>query len=157
MLTKPTIYLAGGMEKAGERGWQWRKDITPHLNNLGYEVWNPYTEELNVGIDVDGLKRLKETSYQEYLSFCRKIVDFDISALIKCAAVAVLIDESVLAGAGTYGELTVCRHYKVPVYAWIDLPNGKYDVPSWAMGCIDHYSFNEVDFYASITSCHDKK
>ena len=154
--SKPTIYLAGGMEKAGEYGAIWRSDITPHLENLGYEVWNPYTEEMNVGINVSKLADLKKSDYDKFLSYCRKIVEYDISALVKCAAVAVRIDESVLQGAGTYGEITVCHLYKVPVYAWIDLPNDRYDVPAWAMGCLTEYTYDKDEFYAMIPSAAPK-
>ena len=57
---------------------------------------------------------------------------------------------TVLKGAGTYGEITVCHLYDVPVYAWIDLPNGKYDVPAWAMGCLTEYTYDKDEFYAMI-------
>jgi len=152
----PSIYLAGGMEKAGEFGSIWRSDITPHLQGLGYEVWNPYTQELNVGVGVDKLAELKKTDYDSFLGYCQKIVDFDIEALVECAAVAVRIDESVLKGAGTYGEITVCRLYKVPVYAWIDLPNGVMDVPAWAMGCLTRYTCDKEEFYNMIPTAEPK-
>jgi len=148
--SKPSIYLAGGMEKAGEYGSIWREEITPHLESLGYTVWNPYKEELNVGIGPKGLADLKESNYSEFLKYCRKIIDYDIASLLKCAAVAVRIDASVLVGAGSYGELTFCHVHKIPVYAWIDLPRGKLDVPSWAMGCLTAYTCTQEDFYASI-------
>lgn len=157
MSSKPTIYLAGGMEKAGAYGAIWRKEITPHLESLGYEVWNPYLEELNVGIDVKGLSNLKENDFKGYLKFCKDIVDYDIAVLVKCAAVAVRIDKSVLQGAGTFGELTVCRLYKVPVYAWIDLPNGEMDVPAWAMGCLDEYTTDKEEFYKMIPQAVERK
>ena len=150
MSSTPLIYLAGGMEKAGEFGAIWRTDITPHLESLGYEVWNPYTQEMNVGIDVKKLGALKQTDYDLFVAFSSKIVDYDIAALQKCAAVAVRIDESVLRGDGTYGEITVCRMFDIPVYAWIDLPNGKLDVPAWAMGCLTEYTISKEEFYKMI-------
>lgn len=150
MSKSPSIYLAGGMEKAGEYGSIWRLEITPHLENLGYDVWNPYTQELNVGIDVKKLRALKDTDYESFVAYSSKIVDYDIAALQDCAAVAVRIDESVLRGAGTYGEITVCRLYNIPVYAWIDLPNGKLDVPAWAMGCLTKYTYGKSAFYEMI-------
>jgi hypothetical protein len=156
MSSSPKIYLAGGMEKAGEYGAIWRRDITPRLNELGYEVWNPYLEEMNVGVNVEKLATLKQTDYDQFLEHCRRIVDYDIAHLVRCAAVAVRIDDSVLKGAGTYGELTVCKLYKVPVYAWIDLPNGKMDVPSWAMGCLTHYTTDKDEFYAMIPPAKER-
>lgn len=153
---KPTIYLAGGMEKAGEYGAIWRAEMTPHLEGLGYHVWNPYTEEMNVGIGVESLAELKRKDYEQFLKFSRKIVEYDISALVQCSAVAVRIDDSVLKGAGTYGEITVCHLYNVPVYAWIDLPNGRYDVPAWAMGCLTEYTYDKDEFYAMIPNAQPR-
>jgi hypothetical protein len=150
MSSLPLIYLAGGMEKAGAYGAIWRANITPHLEALGYEVWNPCLQELNVGVGVETLASLKETDYGKFLTYCQKIIDYDIEALVKCAAVAVRIDDSVLKGAGTYGELTVCRMNNIPTYAWIDLPNGKKDVPSWAMGCLTQYTCDKEEFYKTI-------
>ena len=154
--SKPTIYLAGGMERAGEAGKVWRQEITPHLNSLGYHVWDPYTEEMNVGASPEMLARLKREDYAAYLKYMKKIVHFDIASLVRCAAVAVKIDRSVLEGAGTYGELTICALYNVPTYAWIDLPNDRYDVPGWAMGCINHYTYDKEDFYKMIPYAGDR-
>jgi hypothetical protein len=150
MSGKPSIYLAGGMEAAGAYGSIWREEITPFLENLGYEVWNPYTQEMNVGIDVKSLKHLKETDFKSFIAYSSKIVDYDIAALQQCACVAVRIDESVLKGAGTYGEITVCRLFNIPVYAWIDLPRAEKDVPSWAMGCITEYTSDVKKFHEMI-------
>lgn len=150
MYEPPAIYLAGGMEKAGEFGSIWRRDITPHLEKLGYSVWNPYVQQLNVGIGVESLGELKKKDYSKFLEFCRKIVSYDINALQDCCAVAVRIDESVLKGAGTYGEITMCALWGIPVYAWIDLPNGELDVPGWAMGCVTKYTTDKEEFYNTI-------
>lgn len=150
MYSKPTVYLAGGMEKAGEFGRVWRENITPHLKSLGYDVWDPYHEELDVGINVEQLAKLKKTDYNKFLLFCQKIVDYDINHLKRCAAVLVRIDESVLTGAGTFGELTFCRIWKIPVHAWIDLPNNELDVPSWAMGCVTTFTTCKKEFYNSL-------
>ena len=155
----PKIYLAGGMEKAGEFGAIWRERITPHLESHGYTVWNPYKEEIKVGIDVTRLAVLKDTDYEKFIMFIQRVIDHDINALKTCSAVAVRIDDSVLKGAGTYGELTLCRIFNIPVYAWIDLPNGKKDVPSWAMGCLTEYTTDKEEFYgmlakASLKSNH---
>jgi hypothetical protein len=150
MEVKNTIYLAGGMETAGDNGFIWREEITPHLSTLGYDVWNPYKEEINLGIDTASLIKLKETDYNLYLNYCQKIIQYDIKALLKCSMVACLIDHSVLTGAGTYGELTIAKHYNIPVYAWIDLPKGKYNVPSWAMGCLTGFADTQESFYALI-------
>ena len=38
---KPVIYLVSGMEKEKNLGAGWREDITPKLEELGFEVLNP--------------------------------------------------------------------------------------------------------------------
>jgi len=145
-----TIYLAGAMERAGEYGAVWRSELTPHLISLGYDIWNPYMEEGKTGINVSELAALKKHDFKAYMQFCQKIVDYDIAHLLKCSAVACRIDRPTLQGAGTFGELTFCRINKIPVYAWIDLPGGEYDVPSWAMGCVTSFSTSKEGFYAII-------
>jgi hypothetical protein len=149
------IYLAGAMERAGEYGAVWRDEITPHLETLGYRVWNPYKEELNTGITVPELAALKKADFAEYTRFCRRIVDYDIDNLLTCSIVACRVDAPTLKGAGTFGELTVCRMKGIPVYAWIDLPGGEYDVPAWAIGCLTKFSHTKEDFYASIPPARD--
>lgn len=149
-MTRPTIYLAGGMEKAGPYGSIWRYEIEPDLESKGYSIWNPYREEIKLGIDVDRLADLKKTDFDLYRKYCEKIVTYDISKLKNCSCVAVRIDKSVLSGAGTYGELTFCKILGIPVYAWVDLPNGIYDIPSWAVGCITDFSYTKEGFYSII-------
>ena len=146
------VYLAGGMEKAGEFGSIWRERITPHLESCGYTVWNPYVEEVKIGVNVKTLAMLKESNYDKFLMYIQRIVDHDLAALKTCALVAVRIDDSVLKGAGTYGELTMCRLFDIPVYAWIDLPNGERDVPSWAMGCLTDYTTDKHEFYSMLAN-----
>jgi hypothetical protein len=150
MEDRHTIYLAGAMEKAGPYGAIWREEITPHLERLGYTVWNPYKEEINVGIGPEGLVTLKYTDFAQYKSYSEKIVDYDLQGLFSCAAVACRIDEATLQGAGTFGEITFCRWMKIPVFAWVDLPAGVYDVPSWALGCITEFSETKGGFYSMI-------
>jgi len=151
-MRKPLVYLAGAMEKAGKYGSVWRAEITPHLEELGYAVWNPYEEEQGVGIDVKGLSNLKYSDFNTYRDHCQRIVDYDIEHLKTCSLVVCRLDWAVQLGAGTYGELTVCREHKIPVYAWIDREKGKFDIPGWAMGCLTAYTTNKSDFYAMIPS-----
>jgi hypothetical protein len=148
------VYLAGAMEKAGPRGLEWRSKITPHLEKLGYRVWNPYKEELNVGINVTDLMRLKKKDFDSYTYFCHKIVDYDLQHLLRCSIVVTLLDQACQEGAGTYGELTVCRLYGVPVYALIDRENGIKDIPAWAVGCLTKYTEDPEEFYSMLPTAH---
>ena len=150
--TKPLVYLAGAMEKAGPYGAQWREDITPHLEKLGYSIWNPYIEEAAIDINPKKLSGLKRSNYETFKKYCRKIVDYDLEHLKKCAVVVCRLDWAVQLGAGTYGELTVCHLLGIPVYAWIDRKGGVRDIPGWAMGCVTKYSCNKEEFYQLIPS-----
>lgn len=132
-------YLSGGMEKAGEYGKVWREKATPYINSLGYSVWNPYIEERKLGVSLLKLNHLKQTDKVGYKKMCEQIVNHDLEHLQDCSAIICRIDESVLKGAGTYGELTVARLLNIPVYAWIDLPNGIQDLPAWCFGCLTDY------------------
>ena len=140
------------MEKAGEYGRIWREEITPHLETLGYEVWNPYVEETNVGINVKELSALKHKDFCAYQKFCQDIVDYDIKHLLNSALVVCRLDWAVQMGAGTYGELTVCKINNIPVYAWVDRKKGEYSLPGWVVGCLTEYTAtkNKEHFYATI-------
>lgn len=147
---RPRAYLAGAMEKAGEYARTWRAEITPHLEALGYRVFNPCLEEMKVGIDVPSLLQVKNTDFLAYKRWMEQIVDYDLAALESCDLVVCLLDYAVLSGAGTYGELTLARRLGMPVYAWVDLPRGAYDLPGWALGCLTTYHETKEEFYAAI-------
>jgi nucleoside 2-deoxyribosyltransferase len=151
---KPLVYLAGSIMAAKDGGLAWRADITPHLNNLGYTLFNPvYDQPRLTGISKDSLLSLQKTGkIDDYQKACNTVVDTDISILKKASIVVAKIDEGVLNGAGTFGELTVARMLGIPVFAWIDLPGGINQVPAWAFGCITHYTVQEREFYKMIPS-----
>jgi len=155
--SKPLVYLAGAMEKAGPFGAAWREEITPYLEDLGYKVWNPYKEEINAGITVGELSRLKITDFPAYKKHCENIIDYDLSQLVDCSLVVCLLDWAVQLGAGTYGELTVCRLHKIPVYAWINRRKGEKGIPGWALGCLTEYVTTKEDFYKLIPPAEEIK
>lgn len=150
---KSLVYLAGAISAAKDNGAGWRTDISPHLLNLGYQIFNPVFDQPRMtGISREGLQILKETDIDLYREACTKIVDMDLMILTKSKLVVVKIDESTIKGSGTFGEMTVAHLHNIPVLAWIDLPMGVADVPSWAFGCITHYTVHERDFYKMIPS-----
>ena len=134
----PRAYLAGGMEKAEGWGQKWREEFTPWLRDLGYEPYNPM-EAQQGHYSMEELKELKATSIRKYQVAMSSIIETDLNELSKCEAVVCYLDDSVLKGAGTYGELTYCKANGIPVYACIDLPNGAEDLPGWCLGCITDF------------------
>jgi hypothetical protein len=153
---KPLVYLAGSIMAAKDGGMAWRADITPHLYSLGYRLFNPVFDQPRLtGISRDSLLSLQKVGkVDEYQKACSTVVDTDLSILKKADIVVVKIDEGVLSGAGTFGELTVARMLNTPVFAWIDLPGGISQVPAWAFGCLTHYTVQEREFYKMIPSAN---
>ncbi len=150
---RPLAYLAGSITQAHDGGAGWRTDITPHLLNLGYDIFNPVIDQPKLsGISRKLLAEQKLTNTGEYQKSCTKIVDTDLEVLKRSKIVIAKIDEAVLKGSGTFGELTVAHMYHIPVFALIALPGGANAVPEWAFGCIDHYTVHELDFYKMIPS-----
>lgn len=149
-VNKPTVYLSGGMEKSGEAGVHWREEITPLLEQRGYTVFNPYRQPWNREITPEEMRHLRDHDFSLFMDSMRKKIDLDLSKLVGCAAAVVKIDDSVLGGSGTFGELTLCYYYKIPVYAWVDLPGGIEDVPLWALGCLTSITCSRDYFYSSI-------
>jgi len=139
MSSKPVIHLAGTMEKAFDHGIEWREKITPVLERLGYAVANPCITETTV-VPPQEFLSAKKNDFNLYKQMAAAIVDFYLNLIEGCIAVFVRIDEPTLQGAGTFGEITFCKWKNIPVYAWIDLPEGKYGVPGWAMGCVTTYA-----------------
>ena len=153
MRSKPAIYLAGAMEKAADGGKGWREEITPILTRMGYLVVDPCITESTVA-DPVGLAEAKCNDFARYKRLAEDIVTFDLDLIEGCAGVFVRIDTPTLKGAGTFGEITFCRRNDIPVYAWIDLPEGKYEVPGWAMGCLTTYAETHEEALALVPPAH---
>ena len=151
MKERPLVYLAGAISKCEDGGLAWRLGIMPHLHKLGYDTFNPVTEQPKLsGVDKDLLRQQKLTDLNLYKESCHKVVDVDLKVLKKCSLVVCKLDDNVFGGAGTFGELTVARYLEIPVFAWIDFRAGMSSVPDWAMGCITKFSLSENDFYNLI-------
>jgi nucleoside 2-deoxyribosyltransferase len=136
--TAPRVYLAGGMEHAEGWGQGWREEFTPWLKELGYEPYNPM-EAQKEHSSMEELAELKATSIRKYQAAMSGIIEADLNQLSQCRVVVCYLDDSVLKGAGTYGELTYCKANGIPVFACIDLPKGAEDLPGWCLGCITDF------------------
>lgn len=148
---RPLVYLAGAISGAKDNGAIWRTEITPHLSNLGYRIFNPVIEQPRIsGVTIDLLESQKGSNFDLYRESCKKVVETDLNILRKCSLVVCKLEDSVFRGAGTFGELTISNFLDIPVFAWVDLPGGLASVPYWAMGCITSFSLHERDFYRLI-------
>lgn len=136
---KPLIYLAGAMPRNSDSGKKWREDITPHLRNMGYRVWNPYIEECQSGVSPKELASYrKKDRKKEYAAACRQIVEHDLNILrFETDVVLVKIDRHCFGSAGTWGEMTFAHRLGIPVIGWLDVEGDYRSISGWAVGCMD--------------------
>jgi len=147
----PVVYLSGGMEYSKDEGVGWRNDITPHLKSLGYRVFNPVIEQVRgLGYSVASVKDLKTGDFLEFREIASRIVDSDLYEVSNSELVVCKIDDSVLKGAGTIGELTLCRYKSIPVIAWVTVDGGPSSLPTWLLGCLSRITVHEKEFYSII-------
>ena len=164
--TRPRCYVAGRMGQ-DPRDKQWREDITPFLNKLGFKVMNPYLLEV---IQLRGLRpgRLPEKApdgtkithwfdlskfpqesneYARFLKYMRAIIDYDLGLVEKADLIIARWSEGCKTGAGTHSELTYARKLRKVVY----LVNEAKHVPEWTQGCVNKIfnSFEELQKFLS--------
>ena len=153
-MKKPLVYLAGGIEKRADHGMTWRRLITPKLEKLGYEVFNPCFNDNDIFKKYDTtLENLKEQNKSFIVELSKKIgrdiVNYDLEIIRRCDVLIAYYDESVNQSSGTVSEMTAIQllnqineKKKIPVYAIRNIPYR--DIPTWTMGCVDKF-FNTID------------
>jgi nucleoside 2-deoxyribosyltransferase len=131
------IYLAGAIEAAPNNGREWRRDLTPFLEDLGAQVFDPSLKE-DTFISEEEKKHFrtwKTTDYNRFKTVIRKIIDRDLDQLLnKTDLVICLWDEHVIQGGGTHGELTLAYRFGIPVYMVLGMDQSK--TSSWILGCV---------------------
>lgn len=150
---KTRIYLCGRMDPDDPTDEQWRLDIAPFLEELGFEILNPYLLEpmqlkgLRPNRLPEGVKHwheLKDSKdarlYNRFKTYMRRIVAFDVN-LVKKHADVVLVrwSEGCKGGAGTHAEVTIAFMCNKPVYCLAEVP-----LPAWIEACCDEV-FHSVD------------
>lgn len=154
MDSKMRVYLAGSIEAEPDLGNGWRKDMTPFLEELGFEVLNPcmfepqqlkgmqfnrlpefFTDLYGNKIKPTHWHQLKNASerilYNRFLKYMRLIIKFDINVVRNNTDfVIVYWNESACKGAGTHAELTEAFLSNIPVYCVATV-----NMPAWAKAC----------------------
>lgn len=150
---KPLAYLTGGIESSAS---DWRADVTTHLYNLGYNIYDPAVESLRlIPVSVHKLNDLKYCDMKAYKVLCDKIVLHDFQAIRKCSLVISKIDSSSASCLTTIGQLSIARKLGKPIFAWITLGGQLTSLPVWVVGCINYYSSFQSDFYKSIPTASE--
>jgi nucleoside 2-deoxyribosyltransferase len=143
------VYLAGAIEYAPDKGKAWRERLTPLLQALGCEVYDPARDEQkNLSDDErDHFREWKASDLLRFQRTIRKIIDWDLEWITRRAdAVVVYWDEYAGRGAGTSGELTAAYRYGKPVYLVAGIPVEK--ISGWILGCVTQVFRNFDEFHA---------
>lgn len=139
-------YLAGAIDRVPDRGTQWRDYITPFLESLGVEVFNPLKKPTNLGAEDEGIasykKRLKEKEEYETLSeLMRTIRSVDLRMVDVSDFLIVNLDIDTHP-CGTLEEIFWANRQKKPIL--IHMVQGKSSAPDWLFGTIPHqFIFND--------------
>lgn len=163
MKTKPSIYLCGAMENDKKLGAEWRDNITPDLEQLGFNVLNPvklesdkfkgwrpnrlpkhctnrYGKKVKVKYWHD-LKHAVEPHLRErFKRYMNMIREFDTNLVRNISDyMLVLWDQKAKNGAGTHSEMHMAGEEGIPVYCVI-----KTELPAW-IDCVCEERFSTMD------------
>lgn len=121
-------------------------NIRQQLNALGYDVFNPHTDETelkgSLGIyKKEDLPNLRKNDLPEFVRVMKAIVDSDLAEIHYADAVVVYLDRS--ARGGVPGELTVAHLLGIPVYSIVKTEDLD-QISGWTLSCSDHL-FSSVD------------
>ncbi len=135
----PKVYLSAAIEWAPDNGIGWREVAQETLHKLGYDVYNPATDEEALlaphGLaDSKALTRLKFTDLDKFQVCIKKIIDYDIDVLLESDLVLLYLDSHF--SGGSAGEITLARHFKIPVIAIVNKSN-LVPISGWMLGCCD--------------------
>ena len=130
------VYLCGAIEYSPDHGKAWRAEITPFLQSLGHQVYDPALDEKKTLTEeeVRDFRRWKAIDLDRFQRTVRKIIDYDLDWIErKCDYIVAYWDEYAGRGAGSQGELTVAYRRGIPVYMVTAMPVGQ--ISGWILGC----------------------
>ena len=142
---KKRVYLAGAIDHAEDGGKTWRRQITPMINDVGIDVFDPCIEADGYAARLLGWSEfshqrwaeLKKTDFQTWQEISEEMVDFDLKALINSDGLLVLYDDVTHeTSQGTPGEITVAKLIQIPMGIVF---GGKQSVETcvvWVTGCL---------------------
>jgi nucleoside 2-deoxyribosyltransferase len=130
------FYLAGSIEYSPDLGKGWRAEITPLLQSLGHEVYDPAEDEMKnlTEIEAREFRSWKSSDLPRFQQTVRKIIAYDLDLIEqRCDAIICYWDRHAGRGAGTQGELTFAHRIGIPVYLICEVPVA--EMSGWLLGC----------------------
>ncbi len=130
------FYLAGSIEYSPDLGKGWRAEITPLLESLGHQVYDPALDEMKnlTETEVAQFRSWKTSDLDRFQQTIRKIIAYDLDLIEhRCDALVCYWDQYAGRGAGTQGELTFAHRLGMPVYMICAMPLEQ--ISGWLLGC----------------------
>jgi nucleoside 2-deoxyribosyltransferase len=139
-LKNQRCYLAGAIDRVPDRGTQWRDFISPFLENLGIQVFNPLKKPTNIGAEDQTValykKQLKKDKrYNELSELMRTIRSVDLRMVDISDFLIVNLDIETHP-CGTLEEIFWANRQKKPIL--VHMVQGKNNAPDWLFGTIPH-------------------
>jgi len=147
------FYLAGSIEYSPDLGKGWRAEITPLLQSLGHEVYDPALDEMKnlTETEVREFRSWKSTDLSRFQQTIRKIIAYDLDLIEhRCDALVCYWDQHAGRGAGTQGELTFAHRLGRPVYMICAVPVEQ--ISGWLLGCATEVFSSVEEFNEFMTS-----
>jgi nucleoside 2-deoxyribosyltransferase len=153
---KTKIYLSYAMQFVKDEQLQRQRidGLKHQLLNLGFEIYNPYTDEDNV-FNLCGCKdrqtfiELQKKDFKAFMQCMKKIRDHDIQHLNSSDIIIAFIDPIV--SGGLAGELTLAAYEDKTVYGIINPAEYK-NISSWVMSCCDRIFDNTEQVIQQLES-----
>ena len=144
------FYLAGSIEYSPDLGKGWRAEITPLLQSLGHDVYDPALDEMKnlTETEVREFRSWKSTDLNRFQQTIRKIIAYDLDLIEhRCDALVCYWDQHAGRGAGTQGELTFAHRLGLPVYMICAVPVEQ--ISGWLLGCATEV-FSSMDEFSQF-------
>lgn len=139
-LKNQRCYLAGAIDRVPDRGSQWRDTISPILESLGVQVFNPLKKPTNIGAEDESIaaykKQLKSSkNYDQLSKIMRTIRSVDLRMVDISDFLIVNLDIDTHP-CGTLEEIFWANRQKKPIL--VRMVQGKISAPDWLFGTIPH-------------------
>ena len=160
-LKNQRVSLAGAMDRVPDRGATWRDNITPFLQGLGIEVFNPILKPTNIGLEDQDTHLIKtklkhQERYDELSSMMKMIRSVDLRLVDISDFMIVNLDLSVHP-CGTLEEIFWANRQKKPII--VHMVQGKNQTPDWLFGTIPHQmifsTWDEIRAYLNHIDCSE--
>jgi len=129
-------YLSGSIEYSPDHGKTWRAALTPFLQSLGHDVYDPAEDEKKNLTEVEcrEFRAWKHSELPRFQQTIRKIIAYDLDWIEhRSDSIVAYWDEYASRGAGSQAEMSLAHCRGIAVYLVTELPMG--NVSGWILGC----------------------